>query len=154
MPGGGATLALGCCTPVTLLLQGDRLVVSPAHARVSQSESLGATLAVAGRSAPIWLLATLGAAGTIATAAILIVARTHWVLALPFSLVAVFGAWGLTEQGRTAVHRMLSLHATDRYVLSGILQAAGVLLVIAGAVVSTILVFAVTFFIAGDAPVL
>jgi hypothetical protein len=81
-------------------------------------------------------------------------ARTHWVLSLPFSLVAAFGAWGLTEQGRTAVDRLQSLDATNRYVLNGILQAAGVLLVVAGAVVSTILVFAVTFFLAGDAPVL
>jgi hypothetical protein len=130
------------------------MVISPAHAPVPQSESLGATLAAAGRSAPIWLLTTLCATGTVATAAILMAARTHWVLSLPFSLVAAFGAWGLTEQGRTAVDRLQSLDATNRYVLNGILQAAGVLLVVAGAVVSTILVFAVTFFLAGDAPVL
>jgi hypothetical protein len=130
------------------------MVISPAHAPVPQSESLGATLAVAGRSASIWLLTTLCATGTGATTAILTAARAHWVLSLPFSLVAAFGAWGLTEHGRAAVDRMQSLHATDRYVLNGILQAAGVLLVVAGAVVSTILVFAVTFFLAGDAPVL
>jgi hypothetical protein len=130
------------------------MVISPAHAPAPQSESLGATLAAAGRSAPLWLLATLCTTGTVATAAILIAARTHWVLSLPFSLVAVFGAWGLTEQGRTAVNRLQSLAAPDRYVLNGILQAAGVILVVAGAVVSTILVFAVTFFLAGDAPVL
>ena len=130
------------------------MVISPAHAPPAQSESLGATLAAAGRSAPIWLLTTLCASGTIATAAILITARAHWVLALPFSLVAAFGAWGLTEQGRTAVNQMQSLDATERYVLNGMLRAAGVLIVAAGAVASTILVFAVTFFIAGDAPVL
>lgn len=130
------------------------MVISPAHAPAAQSESLGATLAAAGRSAPIWLLTTLCATGTIATAAILITARTHWVLSLPFSLVAAFGAWGLTEQGRTAVSQIQSLDATERYVLNGMLRAAGVLIVAAGAVASTILVFAVTFFIAGDAPVL
>jgi hypothetical protein len=130
------------------------MVISPAHAPAPQSESLGATLAAAGRSAPIWILAILGVTGAVATAAILIMARAHWVLSLPFSLVALFGAWGLTEQGRTAVDKMQALHATNRYVLDGILQAVGVLLVVAGAVVSTILVFAVTFFLAGDAPVL
>jgi hypothetical protein len=130
------------------------MVISPAHAPAPQSESLGATLAAAGRSAPVWLLATLCATGTVATGAILIAVHAHWVLSLPFSLVAEFGAWGLTEHGRIAVNRLQSLDVTDRYVVSGILQAAGVLLVIAGAVVATVLVFAVTFFLAGDAPVL
>jgi hypothetical protein len=130
------------------------MVISSAHSPAPQSESLGATLAAVGRSAPIWLLATLCVAGTGATAAILIVARHHWVLSLPFSIVATFGAWGLTEQGRTAANRMQSLDATERYVLDGILQAAGILLVAAGAIASTGLVFAVTFFVAGDAPVL
>jgi hypothetical protein len=130
------------------------MVISPAHAPVPQSESLGATLAAAGRSAPIWLLTTLCVAGAAATGAMLVAVRAHWVLSLPFSLVAAFGAWGLTEHGRIAVNRLQSLDATNRYVLSGILQVAGVLLVAAGAVASTILVFAVTFFLAGDAPVL
>jgi hypothetical protein len=130
------------------------MVISPAHAPAAKSESLGATLAAAGRSAPIWLLITLCATGAVATAAILIAAHRHWVLSLPFSLVASFGAWGLTEQGRGAASRMESLDGTERYVLNGILQAAGVLIVAVAAIVSTILVFAVTFFIAGDAPVL
>jgi hypothetical protein len=130
------------------------MVISPAHASAAQSESLGATLAAAGRSAPIRLLAILCVTGTVAAAAILIAARHHWVLSLPFLLVATFGAWGLTEQGRAAANRMQSLDATERYVLNGILQAVGILLVAAGAIASTILVFAVTFFIAGDAPVL
>jgi hypothetical protein len=130
------------------------MVISPAHAPAAQSESLGATLAVAGRSAPIWLLVTLCTTGTVATAAILIGARRHWVLSFPFLLVASFGAWGLMEQGRAAVNRMQSIDATKRYVLNGILQVAAVLTVAVAAIVSTILVFAVTFFIAGDAPVL
>jgi hypothetical protein len=130
------------------------MVISPAHAPAAQSESLGATLAAAGRSASIWLLVTLCSTGTAATAAILITARRHWVLSLPFLLVASFGAWGLTEQGRSAANRMRSLDATERYIVNGVLQAVGVLMIVAGAIASTILVFAVTFFIAGDAPVL
>lgn len=130
------------------------MVISPAHAPSANSESLGASLAAAGRSAPIWLLATLWFTGTVATGAILIGARTHWVLSLPFSLVAAFGAWGLTEQGRAAINQMQSLNATDRYFLNGILQVTGVLIVAAGAIVSTIFVLAVTFYIAGAAPVL
>jgi hypothetical protein len=130
------------------------MVISPAHAPAANSESLGASLAAAGRSARIWLLTTLWATGTVATAAILIGARAHWVLSLPFSLVAAFGAWGLTEQGRAAINQMPSLNATDRYFLNGVLQATGVLIAVAGAIVSTIFIFAVTFFIAGAAPVL
>jgi hypothetical protein len=83
------------------------MVISPAHAPPPKSESLGATLAAAGRSAPVWLLTTLGATGTAATTVILIAARPHWVLALPVALVAA---------------------------------------------VSTILIFVVTFFLAGAAP--
>ena len=128
------------------------MVISPAHAPPAESESLGASLAAAGRSAPLWLITTLGATGAAATAAILIAARTHRVLALPFSLVAAFGAWGLTQQGRTAVNQMQSLDPAKRYFVNGILQAAGVLIIIAGAVVSTILVLAITFFLAGAAP--
>jgi hypothetical protein len=128
------------------------MVISPAHAPPAKSESLGATLAAAGRSAPVWLLTTLCATGTAATTVILIAARTHWVLALPVALVAAFGAWGLTEQGRAAVNHMQPLDATQRYVVNGILQAAGVVILIAGAAVSTILIFAVTFFLAGSAP--
>lgn len=130
------------------------MVISPAHAPPAKSESLGAALAAAGRSTPIWLLTILCAAGTVATAVILIAARAHWVLSLPFSLVAAFGAWGLTEQGRTAVNEMQSLGATQRYVVNSILQATGILVIVAGVVASTILVFAVTFFLAGAAPIL
>ncbi|MFI5250453.1 MAG: hypothetical protein ACHQTF_10795 [Gemmatimonadales bacterium] len=130
------------------------MVIAPAHAPATNPESLGASLASAGRSAPIWLLATLWFTGTVVTAALLIGARHHWVLSLPFFLVAAFGAWGLTEQGRDAVNRMQSLNAMDRYFLNGILQVTGVLIVTAGAIVSTIFVFAVTFYLAGAAPVL
>ncbi len=129
------------------------MVIAP-HALATSSESLGGSLAAVGRSAPIWLLTTLWFTGTVVTAALLIGARHHWVLSLPFSLVAAFGAWGLTEQGRAAVNQTQSLNATDRYFLNGILQVTGVLIVVAGAIVSTIFVFAVTFYIAGAAPVL
>ena len=81
-------------------------------------------------------------------------ARRHWVLSLPFLLAALYGAWGLTEQGRAAVNRMQSVDVTKRYVVNGILQVAGAVIVAVGAIVSVILVFAVTFFLAGDAPVL
>jgi hypothetical protein len=130
------------------------MVISSAHTPAPSSESLGGTLAAAGRSTPIWLLAALGVAGAAATAAILIVARRHWVLSLPFLLAALYGAWGLTEQGRAAVNRMQSVDVTKRYVVNGILQVAGAVIVAVGAIVSVILVFAVTFFLAGDAPVL
>jgi hypothetical protein len=128
------------------------MVISSAHTPAPPSESLGGTLAAAGRSTPIPVLAVLCIAGAAATAAILIAAQRHWVLSLPLLLVALYGAWGLAEQGRMAVNRMQTVDATRRYVVSGILQAAAVLIVVAGATVSTILVFAVTFFLAGDAP--
>ena len=48
----------------------------------------------------------------------------------------------------------IGLMGTSGIVGPCILQAAGVLIVAVAAIVSTILVFAVTFFIAGDAPVL
>jgi hypothetical protein len=130
------------------------MVISSAHTPAPPSESLGGTLAAAGRSTPIPVLAVLWIAGAAATAAILIAARRHWVLSLPFLLVALYGAWGLTEQGRMAVNRMQSVDATRRYVGSGILQVTATVIVVVAAIVSTILVFAVTFFIAGDAPVL
>jgi hypothetical protein len=86
--------------------------------------------------------------------AILAFARTHWVLALPFALLAQFGAWGLEEQGRAALPRTQSLTPTQRYALDGILHTLGVLMIIAGTVASTVLILAVTFYLAGAAPVL
>ncbi len=130
------------------------MVISSAHTPAPSSESLGGTLAAAGRATPIPVLAVLCIAGAAATAAILIAARRHWVLSLPLLLVALYGAWGLAEQGRAAVNRMQSVDATKRYVVSGVLQVAVAAIVVVGAIVSTILMFAVTFFIAGDAPVL
>jgi hypothetical protein len=49
---------------------------------------------------------------------------------------------------------MQSLTPTQRYVLDGILHTLGALMIIAGAVASTALILAVTFYLAGAAPVL
>ena len=130
------------------------MVISSAQSPAPRSESLAGTLAIAGRTAPIAVLITLATTGTIAAIAILVFARAHWVLALPFALVAKFGAWGLEEQGRAALPRMQSLTPTQRYVLDGILHTLGALMIIAGAVASTALILAVTFYFAGSAPVL
>jgi hypothetical protein len=132
------------------------MVISSAHTPAPPSESLAGTLAIAGRTAPIAVLITLATTGTIAVIAILVFARTHWVLALPFALLAKFGAWGLEEQGRAALPRMQFAHltSTQRYILDGILHTLGVLMIIAGAVASTVLILAVTFYLAGAAPVL
>jgi hypothetical protein len=128
------------------------MVISSAHTPAPSSESLAGTLAIAGRTAPIAVLITLATTGTIAVIAILLFARTHWVLALPFALLAKFGAWGLEEQGRAALPRTQSLTPTQRYALDGILHTLGVLMIIAGAVASTVLTLAVTFYLAGAAP--
>jgi hypothetical protein len=130
------------------------MVISSAHPPAPQSESLAGTLAIAGRTAPIALLITLATTGTIAVIAILIFARPHWVLALPIALLAIFGAWGLEEQGRAALPRLQSLTPTQRYILDGILHTLGILLITAGAVASTVLILGITFHLAGAAPVL
>lgn len=118
------------------------------------SETLPGTLAIAGRSAPIRLLVALCALGTAATVAILLLARHWWILTTPLALGVTFGGWGLTEQARAAVNRRDALDPAQRFVLQTGLRIAGVLMILAGAVAFTILVFAITFFLAGDAPVL
>jgi hypothetical protein len=132
------------------------MVISSAHTPAPPAETLPGTLAIAGREARVRVLVALCALGTIGAVAIAIFVtrRSWWVLTTPFALLATFGGWGLTEQANAAIARLDIFDPTERRVLHATLRTAGVLLVITGAAAFTILVFAITFFLAGAAPIL
>lgn len=130
------------------------MVISSAHTPAPRAETLPGTLAIVGREARIRMLVALFAVGTIGAVAILVAARSRWVFTTPFALLATFAGWGLTEQASVAIARLNIFDPTEQRVLHAILRTVGVLMVITGAIAFTILVFAITFFLAGAAPIL
>jgi hypothetical protein len=125
-------------------------MIPSAHAPTPNGETLPAALAHAAHRADWRVLAALCIGGAGGATVIALLAPHRWVFALPLVLPATFGGWGLTERGIA----MLDTRGSPPTVARLALQVVGMLVIAIGAVAFTVLAYAVTFLLAGPAPVL
>jgi hypothetical protein len=126
------------------------MMIPSAHAPAPNEETLPAALAHAARRADWRVLAALSVVGAAGAVAIFLIAPRRWLFALPLVVPAMFGAWGLADRAMATLDAAGSSRPAARValqILCGMVIAVGV-------VTLTVLAYAVTFKLAGPAPVL
>lgn len=117
---------------------------------VTDGRTLPGALILAAQRTSLRVLTGLLALCSVGAGAALRFSHRRVELAAPFVVVAAFAGWALTTRAQTALEPRGSEVAVER----ALLHAVGVALIVLGAVAFTVAVFALTFILAGPAPVL